>query len=77
MTAGRLPRDLSGQNLRKALERAGFSLRRQRGSHMVLFRADPPSTVVVTDHDVLKVGLLRRILEQAGLTTEALLELLR
>jgi predicted RNA binding protein YcfA (HicA-like mRNA interferase family) len=44
---------------------------------MVLFRADPPSTVVVPDHDVLKVGLLRRILEQAGLTTEALLELLR
>lgn len=43
---------------------------------MVLFRPAPPTTLVVPDHDVLKVGLLRKLIEQFGLTTEEFLELL-
>jgi hypothetical protein len=43
---------------------------------MVLFRADPPTTLVVPDHKTLKVGLLRKLVDQAGLTTEEFLELL-
>ena len=31
----RLPRGLSGRQVRRALERAGFYLKRRKGSHMV------------------------------------------
>jgi predicted RNA binding protein YcfA (HicA-like mRNA interferase family) len=32
----KLPRGLSGRQVRRALERAGFYLKRQKGSQMVL-----------------------------------------
>lgn len=44
---------------------------------MVLFRADAPTTLVVPDHAALKPGLLRKLIEQVGLTTEEFIELLR
>ncbi|MBI4443507.1 MAG: type II toxin-antitoxin system HicA family toxin [Acidobacteria bacterium] len=72
----KLPTDLSGQRLRKALERARFICTRQRGSHMVLRRAQPFARVVVPNHKTLRSGTLRQILNQAGLTVERLLELL-
>jgi len=36
-----LPIDLSGRQVRAALEHAGFGFRRQKGSHMILRRDDP------------------------------------
>jgi predicted RNA binding protein YcfA (HicA-like mRNA interferase family) len=69
---GKLPRDLSGRELRKALERCGFEFSRQRGSHMILRRADPPARVVIPDHKSLRPGTLRQILHDAGLTLEEL-----
>lgn len=72
----KLPTDLSGQALRRALERAGFVFRRQRGSHMVLRRADPPTRVVVPDHRVIRKGTLKQILHDAGMTAAELLDLL-
>ena len=77
MSPGRLPRDVSGEDFRKALARIGFEFRRQRGSHMILFRHQPPTTLVVPNHRVLKPGLLRKLVEQAGLTAEEFAELLR
>ena len=77
MTPGRLPRDVSGEDFRRAVARIGFEFRRQRGSHMVLFRMQPPTTLVVPDHSILKVSLLRKLVDQAGLTTDEFLELLR
>jgi hypothetical protein len=44
---------------------------------MVLFRAVPPTTLVVPDHPALKVGLLRKLIDQAGITSDEFLELLR
>ena len=43
----KLPRDLSGRDVRAALKKIGFIFRHQRGSHMVLRRDDPPARVVV------------------------------
>ena len=43
----KLPTDLSGREVRAALERAGFVFRRQRGSHMILRRDDPYARAVV------------------------------
>jgi predicted RNA binding protein YcfA (HicA-like mRNA interferase family) len=74
---GRLPSDLSGREVRAALERAAFVFRRQRGSHMVLRRDDPPSRVVVPDHKAVRVGTLRRIIADAALTVDQFLELLK
>lgn len=74
---GRLPSDLSGREVRAALERADFAFRRQRGSHMILRRDDPPARVVVPDHKTVRIGTLRRIVADAGLTVDQFLALLK
>jgi predicted RNA binding protein YcfA (HicA-like mRNA interferase family) len=72
----KLPSDLSGREVRAALERAGFLFRRQRGSHMILRRDDPMARVVVPDQKQIRKGTLRRILSDAGLNVDELLRLL-
>ena len=72
----RLPTDLSGRQVRKALERVGFVFRRQRGSHMVLRRQEPPARVVVPDHRQIRKGTLRSILYDAELSVEEFMKLL-
>ena len=67
---------LSGRRLVRALEKAGFVVDRQRGSHVVLFRPDPPTTVIVPDHRELDRGTLRAILRQAEVTPDQLRDLL-
>ena len=72
----KLPTGLSGQALRKALERIGFRWTRQKGSHMILRRDKPHARVVVPDHKQLRPGTLRQILNEAGLGVEELHKLL-
>ena len=72
----RLPADLSGRDVRKALDRAGFVFQRQTGSHMILRRDDPYARVVVPDHKQIRPGTLRRIIADAGLTPEQFAQLL-
>lgn len=72
----KLPVDLSGQDLRKALERSGFVVTRQRGSHMIMRRDHPRARVVVPDHKAIRAGTLSQILKAAGLTIEQLQKLL-
>jgi predicted RNA binding protein YcfA (HicA-like mRNA interferase family) len=73
----KLPTDLSGREVRAALERAGFVFRRQSSSHMMLRRDQPYARVVVPDHKHVRSGTLRRIIADAGLTVEQFIELLR
>jgi predicted RNA binding protein YcfA (HicA-like mRNA interferase family) len=61
---------ISGAECVKALEKAGFVVRRQRGSHITLVRADPPSQTTVPNHRELDRGTLRAIIRQTGLTVE-------
>jgi predicted RNA binding protein YcfA (HicA-like mRNA interferase family) len=72
----KLPTDLSGREVRAALERVGFVFRRQSGSHMVLRRQDPYARAVVPDHKQIRTGTLRRIIADAGLTVEEFMQLL-
>jgi predicted RNA binding protein YcfA (HicA-like mRNA interferase family) len=59
----RLPRDLSGAELAKALERMGYQVTRQTGSHMRLTTDSAPQHhVTIPAHDPLKVGTLAAIL---------------
>lgn len=66
----------SGRECVKALRKAGFVLARQRGSHMVLYREEPPTQVTVPDHKELDRGTLRSIIRQAGLSVEEFILLL-
>jgi predicted RNA binding protein YcfA (HicA-like mRNA interferase family) len=72
----RLPTDLSGQDLRRAMERIGFVYQRQKGSHKILRRDHPYSRVVIPDHRTLRPGTLRQILHEAGITVEQLNDIL-
>jgi predicted RNA binding protein YcfA (HicA-like mRNA interferase family) len=67
---------VSGQDCLKALCRAGFKLRRQESSHMILRRDEPFCQVVVPDHRVLDRGILRGILRVAGITPDEFRQLL-
>ena len=59
---------LSGAEVVAALERLGFIQVRQRGSHVVLRRAD--AGCVVPLHRELKRGTLGGIVRQAGVTAD-------
>ena len=65
---------LSGDDLIKALKKAGFHFVRQRGSHISL--ENGPYRTVVPLHDELSRGTLLAILKQCGLSREDLLKLL-
>ncbi len=67
------PRNLSGRKIEKALVRLGFRFDRQVGSHRILVRDEPPTTVPIPDHPEIGPGLLGAILRQTGLTQEQLL----
>jgi predicted RNA binding protein YcfA (HicA-like mRNA interferase family) len=62
----RLPA-LSGAQVVKALEQAGFSQLRTKGSHVVMRSQDSGRGVTVPLHKTLKRGTLAAILRQVGL----------
>ena len=66
---------ISGRDLVRALAKVGFQFDRQKGSHMMLFREQPPMTLSVPDHRELDRGTLRTLLRQAGLAPEDLVRL--
>ena len=66
----KLPRDLSYRRVLRALKRAGFYVKRQKGSHIVLRRDEPFAQVIVPAHGSLDTGTLRAILEGADLAAE-------
>ena len=68
---------VSGRNCVKALEKAGFYLKRQEGCHLIPRRDHPFAQVVVPDHRALDPGTLRAIIRHAGLTTDGFQQLLR
>lgn len=69
-----LPR-VSGAEAIRALERLGFAVARQRGSHVVLRRGS--AGCVVPNHRELKTGTLAGVLKQAGVTPDEFIDALR
>lgn len=63
----RLPR-VSGAEAVRALERLGFAVARQRGSHIVMRRGS--SGCVVPNHREIKTGTLSGVLRQAGVSAD-------
>src|SRR5436309_2946919 len=72
----KVPTDLSGREVRAALERAGFVFKRQNGSHIILRRDQPYARVTVPDHKQVRQGTLRSIIADSGLTIEQFMKLL-
>jgi predicted RNA binding protein YcfA (HicA-like mRNA interferase family) len=75
----RLPRDVSGDDLAKALAELGYRVSRQTGSHLRLTtREQGEHHVTVPRHAALRVGTLAGVVgdvaEHLGLTREALVE---
>lgn len=60
----------------KALSKAGFSFKRQEGSHIILRRDNPFSQLVVPNHKELDRGTLRAIIRQSGLSIDEFIKLL-
>ena len=59
----KLPRDLSGAQLAKALARVGYSATRQTGSHLRLTTASPSEHhITIPVHSPLRVGTLAAII---------------
>lgn len=71
----RLP-DISGRQAVAAFQKAGFEVRRQRGSHIVMTKPGFPATLSVPDHRELKPGTLRALVRKAGLTIHQFQQLL-
>ncbi len=72
----RLPR-VSGRQAVTAFERAGFQVRRQRGSHVIMTKRTFPETLSIPDHRQLKPGTLRVLIRKAGLSVEEFRGLVR
>jgi len=66
---------MSGKEVVKALQRAGFYVKRQKGSHIVLRRDNPFAQVVVPDHKSVDTGTLAKILDGADLSVEDFIKL--
>jgi predicted RNA binding protein YcfA (HicA-like mRNA interferase family) len=77
----KLPRDLSGPQLIRALRHLGYQVTRQRGSHTrVTTQRDGEHHETIPNHDPIKPGLLASILKGIArhhqISVEALLKLL-
>lgn len=71
----RLP-SLKSREIIRALERAGFVEHRQKGSHKI-FKKDDLRVIVPIHSRDLKKGTVLSIIEQAELTVEEFIELLK
>ena len=67
---------ISSRDCIRAPGKIGFYVRRQKGSHIILRRDVPGTTVVVPERKELPKGTLRNIIRQADLTVEEFTNLL-
>lgn len=73
----RLP-TASARDVIKALQKIGYEVDHQTGSHIILRHITPPHRrITVPNHKELAKGTLRGIIRQAGLTVEQLAQLLK
>jgi predicted RNA binding protein YcfA (HicA-like mRNA interferase family) len=62
-------RVLSGKDVCRILSRHGFASVRQRGSHVVMQKKLPDTTITVPvpDHPEIRIGTLMSIIRQSGI----------
>ncbi len=67
---------VSGPDVVRALQKLGFTVRRQHGSHIIMRRDEPFAQTVVPHHRQIDRGTLRAILRQTEITADELIKLL-
>ena len=67
---------ISGAECIKALNKVDYFVDRQRGSHIILIREEPRTTVTVPYLKELDRGTLRALIRQAGLSVDEFFSLL-
>lgn len=69
-----MPKLYSARIILSALQRAGFSIITQKGSHIKLFKRenDKSNTVIVPNHKEIALGTFNSILKQAGMSRKEL-----
>jgi len=67
---------LSGARAVKAFTRAGWTIARQTGSHLIKVRQGSMVTLSVPMHSEIDRGTLRKLISLAGLSVEEFLDLL-
>jgi len=70
-----LPR-ISGTTALNAFAHDGWTLARQKGSHMILVKEGSWATLSVPNHHELAPGTLRSLIRASGLTVEMFVALL-
>jgi predicted RNA binding protein YcfA (HicA-like mRNA interferase family) len=60
----------SAKDVLRKLEKAGFIIKRQSGSHIVLRNSEGKQTYVAMHSKDIPTGTFKKILKQAGLTEE-------
>lgn len=64
----KLPRNLSGREFIKSLEKIGYEVTRQKGSHVRLTCRFPTEHhITIPNHDPIKLGTLSAILGEIAL----------
>lgn len=72
---GRLS-NISGKDAAKAFQKAGWQVRGQVGSHLVLTKPGVRANLTVPQHAELAPGTLRGLIKTSGLTVDEFLALL-
>ena len=60
----------SGSDAVRKFERAGWTVARRRGSHVMLVKSGYEYTLSIPQHDELGPGLLHKLIRQAALSVE-------
>ena len=61
---------LSGQEVVRVFKSFGWSVSRQRGSHIIMTKDGEIATLSVPNHKEVARGTLRRLIRDANLTTD-------
>lgn len=67
--------NISGKDAAKAFEKAGWQMRGQVGSHLVLTKSGVRANLSVPQHSELAPGTLRGLIRAAGMTVDEFLAL--
>jgi predicted RNA binding protein YcfA (HicA-like mRNA interferase family) len=60
----------SGAEAVRKFQKTGWTITRQKGSHVMLTKTGYQWTLSIPQHKELGPGLLRKLIQQAGLSTE-------
>ena len=67
---GKLLKLCSGAGAVRKFQKAGWTAVRQKGSHVLMTKSGYQWTLSIPQHTELGPGLLRKLINQAGLTVE-------